>query len=476
MRITVCMLAFLMAFVSKNLFAQQSPSEDLLSAELASETFLGDFDEMVERRLIRVLVAPNRTNYFIDRAAQSGITYEFFNEFEKQINQQNKTNHLKTTIIYIPVTRDELVTSLIEGRGDIAAASLTVTDERLAVADFTDPLASDINEIIVTAADSPAIESIDDLSGKTLHVRESSSYYESLKRLNGQLTERGSEPVNIEFVDEYLEDEDLLEMVNAGLLSMIVVDDYLADFWSSFFPDIRLHPEIKVNSGGEIAWMIRKNSPELAGVLNEFIKEHKLGTLFGNIMKKRYFENTDYVARAFNSDASERLKQAADLFKKYSATYEFDWLMIAALSFQESGIDQSVVSPVGAVGVMQVLPSTAAGDPINIAGIDDIDNNIHAGVKYLRWIYDTYFKDETQVDDLNKVLFTFASYNAGPGKVASLRKQAGEMGLSPDIWFNNVEIAAAKAIGRETVQYVSNIYKYYFAYKNLEELAEIKQG
>jgi membrane-bound lytic murein transglycosylase MltF len=107
-----------------------------------------------------------------------------------------------------------------------------------------------------------------------------------------------------------------------------------------------------------------------------------------------------------------------------------------------------------------------------------LESNIHAGVKYLRWIFDRYFKDEKDVDLLNKGLFTFASYNAGPAKVAGLRRQAPKMGVDPNQWFGNVEVVAAKVIGRETVQYVSNIYKYYIAYRlivdKLERKGEIK--
>jgi membrane-bound lytic murein transglycosylase MltF len=151
-----------------------------------------------------------------------------------------------------------------------------------------------------------------------------------------------------------------------------------------------------------------------------------------------------------------------------------DWLLVAALAYQESRIDQSIKSPAGAVGVMQLLPSTAAGDPINIPDIEKIESNIHAGVKYLRWLHDRYFKDE-KMDRLNKGLFTFASYNAGPARVAKLRLQALEMGLDPNVWFNNVEVVAAKKIGRETVQYVSNIYKYYIAYRLIVDKLQIKR-
>jgi membrane-bound lytic murein transglycosylase MltF len=279
--------------------------------------------------------------------------------------------------------------------------------------------------------------------------------------------------------DEYLEDEDLLEMMNARLIPMIVIDSHKGEFWSQIFKDLTLHPDIKVRTNGQIGWAIRKNSPKLKAMINSFLKTHKKGTLVGNILFKRYLENTKWVRNSHNEEELQRFREAIDLFQKYSDQYGFDYLMIAALAYQESRIDQSKRSPAGAIGVMQLLPTTAADSNVNVANIEEMENNIHAGVKYLRFMRDRYFEKE-QMDDLNKMLFSFASYNAGPAKVSQLRKQARKAGLDPNVWFRNVEIIAAKRIGRETVQYVSNIYKYYVAYRlivdKLESKEEVKKG
>ena len=141
---------------------------------------------------------------------------------------------------------------------------------------------------------------------------------------------------------------------------------------------------------------------------------------------------------------------------------------MAAQGYQESRLDQNAKSPVGAVGVMQVMPSTARDKNVGIPNIEEIDANIHAGTKYLRFMTDRYF-DDPDIDTLNRGLFSFAAYNAGPAKVSKLRKEAAKMGLDPNVWFRNVEIVAAKRIGRETVQYVSNIFKYYLAYRYISE-------
>ena len=320
----------------------------------------------------------------------------------------------------------------------------------------------------------PHLSSIEDLSGKEIYVRRSSSYYESLTRLNESFKNAGKPLVNIKPADEYLEDEDLLEMVNAGLIPMTVVDNYLAKFWSQIFKEISLYPHITLERGGKIAWMIRKNSPKLKEVINQLVKLKRKGTLFGNVLFKRYLQDTKWVRNSLADEDLKRFNSAAGYFKEYGKRYDFDWLAIASLAYQESRIDQSKLSPVGAVGVMQLLPSTAAGDPVNISNIEEIGNNIHAGSKYLRWIYENYFEKE-DMDHLNKLFFTAASYNAGPVRIKQLRSEASKMGVDPDIWFRNVEVVAAKRIGRETVQYVSNIYKYYIVYRLMtDELAKKK--
>jgi membrane-bound lytic murein transglycosylase MltF len=265
-------------------------------------------------------------------------------------------------------------------------------------------------------------------------------------------------------VDESLEDEDLLEMVSAGLIPMIIMDSHKAQFWTQIFDQIKVHSDIAVRTGGEIAWAFRKNSPRLKAVINEFVKGHKEGSLIGNMMLKRYLKSTRYVNNSLSREKLQKFEQMVNLFKRYADQYDFDYLMMAAQAYQESGLDQSRKSQAGAVGVMQLLPSTAADRNVDIAEIEKLENNIHAGTKYLRFIVDRYYENEP-MDDLNKMLFAFASYNAGPAKVNRLRKKAAAMGLNPNIWFNNVEVAASKVIGRETVQYVSNIYKYYIAYR-----------
>jgi membrane-bound lytic murein transglycosylase MltF len=154
------------------------------------------------------------------------------------------------------------------------------------------------------------------------------------------------------------------------------------------------------------------------------------------------------------------------LFRKYGAEYNVDWLLMAAQGYQESQLDQSRRSSAGAVGVMQL--TSATGKQMDVGDVTQLDANIHAGIKYVRYLADRYYTDE-HIDPLNRVLFAFAAYNAGPARIRDARKAAAEQHLDPNVWFDNVERAVSAQVGRETVQYVSNIYKYFIAYSLVED-------
>jgi membrane-bound lytic murein transglycosylase MltF len=395
-------------------------------------------------------------------------------EFEKYVNKKLKTKTLKVQVVFIPVRRDELIPGLVQGLGDLAVANLTITPQRRKHVDFSNPLLSGVKELVVAGPAAPPLTGVDDLAGQEIHVRKSSSYYESLVRLNETFEKAGKSPMELVAAEEDFEDEDLLEMVNAGLIPMIVMDSHKAQFWTQIFDKIQVHSDIAVRTGGEIAWAFRKNSPQLKSVVNEFVKGHKKGSLIGNILLKRYLKSTQYVKNSISKDELQKFQQMVEFFKHYAEQYDFDYLIMAAQAYQESGLDQSKKSHAGAIGVMQLLPSTAADRNVNISEIQKLENNIHAGTKYMRFIINRYFENEP-MDDVNKMLFAFAAYNAGPAKVIKLRKKTAAMGLNPNLWFHNVEVAAAKVIGRETVQYVSNIYKYYLAYRMVTEQIERKQ-
>jgi membrane-bound lytic murein transglycosylase MltF len=429
---------------------------------LPATPWKGDLDGMIKRRMIRVLLPYSKTHYFIDRGVQRGVGYDALRKFEDDLNAKLKTGNLRVHIVFIPTSRDKLQEGLLNGLGDIVAANVTITPGRQELADFTTPTFTNVKELVVTGPGAPAIASVDDLAGKTVDVRQGSTYRESLDALNATFKQQGKPAMTIKDLPGSMEDEDIIEMANAGLVKITVVDDHIANFWKQIFTSVTVHDAVAVKTGGEVAMAIRKDSPKLKAELDAWVKANGKGTAFGNVTLRKYLKSVKYVKDATSPEEIKKFNVIVDFFQKYGDKYDVDWLLMAAQGYQESRLDQSVKSQVGAIGVMQVMPAT--GKDMNVGDISQMEANINAGVKYMRFMMDQFYKDEP-MDRLNKALFTFASYNCGPGRMRQLRAEAKKQGLDPNVWFNNVERVAAAKIGRETVTYVSNIYKYYIAYQ-----------
>lgn len=433
-----------------------------LPTELTRE--LGDLDGMVKRRRIRALIILNPIGFFYDKGTPKGAIYEALEEFQKFVNQKMKTGKLPVTVVFIPMRADQVAKALTEGMGDLIANGIVVTPEREKLVAFSTPIIKDVKQVIVTGSDLASASTLGDLGGKEVYVNPITTYYQNLQAANDSLTKAGKTPIVIKSADKNLTDDDLIQMVNAGLIPATVTIEQRATLWSQVLSNLHSHPDMVIASGQSLAWAMRKDNPQLKQLVDEFLSTRNVGTSFGNTLLRRYLQNTKWIKNSTSPAELKKYQQNIEFFKKYAGQYDFDALMIGAQAYQESLLDQNKRNPSGAVGIMQVIPKYAAASPINIPNVDTAETNIQAGIKMLRNIEDTYFNDPA-VDRLNKTLFVFASYNAGPNRIARLRKEAPGLGLDPNVWFGNVELVAAKEIGQETVTYVSNIYKYYVAYK-----------
>jgi membrane-bound lytic murein transglycosylase MltF len=453
--------------------APQPPKREQLtiSPDEAMKPWTGDLDGMVQRRMIRILTVHSKTFYFVDKGVQRGASYEvgrlFVDDLNKKLAKGDKQKkHLKVQAVFIPVDRGELLPALVAGKGDIVIASFGVTEERQKLVDFCLPTVSDINVLVVSGPASPPIASIDDLAGKQVFVRRSSAYFGMLEALNQRFASEKKPAVIIKEAPETLEDEDLLEMVNAGLVPITVTTDFVARFWKQVFPNLKVDERVALLTGGNVAWAIRKGSPQLKAAGDDFVARNAKGTASGNQVLAQYLKNTKYVKNASSEEERKKFLALTQYFQKYADQYDMDWLLMGAQGYQESQLNQNAKSPVGAIGVMQVMPAT--GKELKVGDITQVEANINAGIKYMRWMIDQYYGKEPMTK-LDKALFAFASYNAGAGRISQMRKEAARRGLDPNVWFHNVEYVAAEKIGAETVTYVSNIYKYSIAYKLIME-------
>jgi len=437
----------------------------------------GDLDEVLKGRRLRALVVINPIGFFYSHGKPKGMTYEMLEQLQAYVNKKLNTGPLDVKITFIPLRPDELGPALREGVGDVIAQGVVITPGRHRNFAFTTPTKKHVTHIIVTGRELANAQSFDDLVGVDIYVNPLTAAYDMLTKISEERAKAGKQPLTVKAADRNLLEDDLVEMVNAGLIPVTAAMQHRAKLWARVLPNINLHPQMVVEDDGELAWVVRKNNPELKKLLDEFIAKHGEGTTFGNVLLRRYLQNTRWVKNSTSGQEMKKFSEYVENFKKYASQYSFDYLMLMALGYQESLLDQQKKSPSGAMGIMQVIPKYASPPPINVPDVSKADKNILAGVRMLNNIVTNYF-DDPAIGQVNRTLFTFASYNAGPNRIVRMRKQAAQDGLDPNKWFGNVELEVARDIGEETVMYVDNIYKYYVAYKlaaeGQEELQRLK--
>jgi membrane-bound lytic murein transglycosylase MltF len=447
--------------------ADHAPAQEV---EHLTAPFTGDLAGMAERQVVRVGSTFSRTNFFLDDGVPRGMVWEAVERFERQLRSRGVAL-AELRVVIVPLARDELFDGLLDGRVDKLAANLSITPERSARIAFSAPLATGVRELVVTGPSGPELGALEDLAGRRVHVRASSSYRESLERLQREFRDRGLAPPEIVPVDELLETEDILELVAAGVYPTTVADSSLTGLWSDVLPDLIVHHDLVLRDDVAIAWAMRPDAKALKAEVDAFVREHRRGTLFGNIVIRRYLQDNPWVRNPLSQADRARFDELSVLFRRYGGQYEIDWLLSAAQGYQESRFDQSLVSPVGAVGIMQLLPSTAADPAVGIPDIEREEQSIHAGIKYKRVLLERYF-DEPELDLLNRRLFALAAYNAGPRRVRQYRNRAAEMGLDRNRWFRNVELVS----NRETRTYVANVFKYYISYREYQRRVRALKG
>jgi len=428
------------------------------------EPWTGDLEGIVDRRALRVLLPYGGYQFYFDDGRPRGATFEMLVRLEDFLNRELGRRSIRVHVVPIPVSREQLIPGLLSGFGDIIATDLTITPQREALVSFTRPLLTGIDEVLVLGPAAEPLERIDDLAGREVFVRPTSSYAEHLRGLGTTFVDRGLAPPRIRAADELFEAEDILDLLRTGVADLTVMDEYKAEFWASAIDGIEVRSDLIIAEDQAVAWAMRKEDTQLAELLDRFMRRYGKGTAFGNDVYNRYLARPDIVRCANSTQAYEDVASLVELFRSFGTRYDFNWLMLAAQAYQESGLDQKRRSQAGAVGIMQIKPSTAADPNIAIPDVTTPENNIHAGTRYMRFLADRYF-DDPEIGELDRWFFSLAAYNAGPARIAGYRREAADKGFDPDKWFDNVEIIAARRIGRETVTYVSNIYRLFVAYQ-----------
>lgn len=415
-----------------------------------------DLDDIVNARYFRVLTTRSSFDYYIYQGKHHGYQYELMKEFTKGLNKKFvKKGELHIQFELIPVDYDQLIPMLLAGKGDVIAANLTIKPSREERVAFSRPL-REVRELLVTRKELKNKNPYQ----KKIAVRKSSSYYQSIRNWNIKHKEKF---FLLDDVNEDLAPEDILDLLSKKKFDYTVVDSNIYEVASKVYPNLVLSETQPFKAKKEhIALAVRKDSKELLKALNEFVPRVKKGSFLGNVINQKYFNDSLYVANQ-NMD-NTKISPYDNLLKKYGKKYDWDWKLLASLAFQESRFNASIVNRWGAIGLFQIKQATANEPYVNIKrirGKSNVENNVHAGVKYLSWLRDTFFKDLPRQKQIRLAL---AAYNAGPGRLKKARRLAKKMGLNPNIWFRNVELALVKMRKIEPVNYVSEINKRYVGY------------
>ncbi len=425
--------------------------------------WLGDLDVMKEKGAIRVLVPVSNPFFLVDGFHKYGLTVDRMKEFEQFVNKEMKTG-VFLRIILIPVSRSVMFDRLLNGYGDLLAANLTITPERQQLVDFADPVAKDINEIVVAATDAPALSSLEDLSGKVVSVRKQSSYYEHLLQVNDTFREKGLPPISVDFISDDLDDGIVLAMIDEGLLEYTVMDQWKPGFWKEKYPACVSYPDIQVSTNGQIAWAIRKESPLLKDLLNRFVTFVQENVSVDTVKLHELVDKDLLKFTNLNPELWAKFRNNYPLFQEMGEKYNVDAKWLAALAYGSSEFNQEKIGRNGELGMMQLAPFIARLPEIDIVDINLLRNNVEAAAKYLRYLLDSYFNGP-EMTERDRYLFAVAAYHIGPEKIKTYRWISEQSGHDANKWLNEVVVEVSRRMGRETARFVSVVGGAVIAYQ-----------
>ncbi|MFT6631251.1 MAG: membrane-bound lytic murein transglycosylase MltF [Bacteriovoracaceae bacterium] len=425
-----------------------------LTAHIQKEE-LGDLERIIEKRYLRVLTTRNPFDYYIYQGRTKGIQYEMVKEFTKYLNNKYvKKGGLRIVFEMIPVDFDQLIPMLKSGKGDLIAVGLTKTKSREKQIAFTVPYRL-VDEVIVTRKE----YSLEPWVGKTFHIQKDSSFYNSISDKNNL--------VKIKTVDPNFHAGNIMEFISLRKYDYTLVNSFWAQTVGKRYKNLIFLNDKSLRKNIDISWAVRKENPKLLNELNSFLPKVKKGSLLGNLFSYKYFYDVGNIQSKDFDLKTSKISEYDNTFKEYAIKYSFDWRLLASLCYQESRFEAGIENKWGAIGLFQIKQMTANEPYINIkeiSGIKNNKNNIHAGVKYLSWIKNRYFDPNEKMTEQSKLRMMMAAYNAGPRRVLQAINKAKELGLNPNIWFRNVELAMLKLGYPEPVIYVSEINKHYVSY------------
>jgi membrane-bound lytic murein transglycosylase MltF len=410
-------------------------------------------------KVLRVLVNQSRNSSGDAKGEEIGAEYHRLQAFEKYLNGHAKDGQ-RITLKIVPKAKNQLLSALQRGEGDlIAPGELLDTREARGVA-ASDPIIRHVPLVLVGLKGARSLRHVEQLSGRTLSLSAGSAADEAVHMLNQRLALRKLQPVKIEWVDPSLAVEDVLEMVQASIFSLTVVEQPIAERWARVMPKLRIDHALSLGTNSDMNWFVRQDALLLRASINSFLTTYKVPAGQDVAFEKAY-KNIYRVHNPLARADRQRLERLRPTLQRHADAQGMDWLNLAALAFKESALDPEARGSGGATGLLQITPTAA--QRVGVGNIESTDNNVQAGAKYLAMIRRKFFAG-SRFNERERMAFTLAAYNLGPERVQGMRNEARRRGLNPDQWFFQTERVAMEQAGMGVVSYVNSVNKYYLAF------------
>ena len=418
-----------------------------------------DLAQIRSSQVLRVLVNQSRNSSGEVQGQSIGVEYHRLRAFEHYLNSHARDGQ-EITLKIIPKAKDQLLGALSRGEGDVVAPGELIDFMPSHAISASDPIIDHVPLLLVGVKGERRFTRFEQLSGRTVALTTGSAAGASVNLINQKLALRKLPPVKIEWVDPTLAVEDVLEMVQAGIFHLTIVEQPIAERWATLMPKLRFDRKVLVSAPDAMHWYVRRDASMLRASIDRFLAGYKApadqDVAFERVYRRLYRVHYP-LARADR----QKLEKLRPVLQKHARQQGMDWLNLAALAFKESTLDPDAKGSGGATGLLQITPSAA--QRVGVSNIQNVDNNVQAGAKYLALIRRKFFASP-KLNERERMAFVLAAYNMGPERVQSMRAEAKRRGLNPNQWFFQVERIAMEQVGMGAVSYVNSVNKYYLAF------------
>ena len=430
-----------------------------------------DLAQIRSSQVLRVLVNQSRNSSGQVQGESIGVEYHRLRAFERYLNGHARDGQ-EITLKIIPKAKDQLLGALLRGEGDLMAPGELLDVKPTHAVTPSDPIIERVPLMLVGVKGERRYTRLEQLSGRTVALTTGSAAGEALNLINQKLALRKLPPVNIEWVDPTLAVEDVLEMVQAGIYHLTLVEQPIAERWAKLMPKLRFDRKVLVSEPGAMRWYVRRDASMLRASVDRFLTTYTVPA-DQNVAFERVYRRLYRVHYPLARADRQKLEKLRPVLQKHAQQQGMDWLNLAALAFKESTLNPNAKGTGGATGLLQITPSAA--QRVGVNNIQNVEGNVQAGAKYLAMIRRKFFASP-RLNERERMAFVLAAYNMGPERVQAMRAEARRRGLNPNQWFFQVERIAMEQVGMGAVSYVNSVNKYYLAFDRERDSLEPAQS